>query len=208
MTKKPLKGILIASDVDGTITPNDTIFDFFDKYGKREEAEELNAAVAGSDIAILLNKIARGNEVTEKDFTAIADHPVLFPGAMEFYKEMEEKGAKILLLSASYSPIVEGIAQRLKLKQPIVRATEVKWKNKVVYKCGRVIEVEEKQKALLEVVEKEKMQLKKTVGIADSKSDRFFMNAIKEAGGLCLWVKRPDFQSILEQLLKFEGGKK
>lgn len=208
MTKKPLTGILIASDVDGTIVPNDTIFDFFGKYGKRGEAEKLNAAVAGSDIAILLNKIARGNEITEKDFTAIADNAALFPGAVEFYKEIERLGAEILLLSASYSPIVERIAQRLGLKQPIVRATEVKWKNGVVYKCGRVIEVEEKQKALLEVIEKEKMQLKKTVGIADSKSDRFFMNAIKEAGGLCFWVRQPDFQSIMKQLLKFEGGKK
>ncbi len=203
MKTKLLAGILIASDVDGTITANDTIFDFFDKYDKQKEAEELNKAEAGSDISIILDRIAMENKVTEKEFTDIANNAVLFPGAVEFYKEMENKGAKILLLSASYNPIIKRISKRLELKQPIIRATEIKWKNSLVDKCGRVVEVEEKKEALLEVIAQENMQLKKTIGIADSESDRFFMNAVKKAGGLCFWVKQqPDFTSIMANILK------
>ncbi len=208
MKTKPLNGILIASDVDGTITPNDTIFDFFDKYGKRQEAEELNEAEAGSDISIILDRIANENKVTEKEFSDIANNTVLFPGAAYFYQELEEKGAKLLLLSASYTPIIKRISERLGLKQPIICATEIKWKNTVVGKCDRVVEVEEKQKALLEVATQQGMQLEKTIGIADSQSDRFFMGAIKEAGGCCFWVKgQPDFARILEDILKIRWKK-
>ena len=203
MKTKPLNGVLIASDVDGTITPNDTIFDFFDKYNKRKEAEELNEAEAGSDISIIMDHIARENRVTEKEFVGIADKAILFPGAVEFYRELEEKGARILLLSASYTPIIKRISERLGLKKPVISATEIKWKNNLAEECGRVVEVEEKQTALLEVVAQEGMELKKTIGIADSESDRFFMGAITEAGGLCFWVKgQPDFTRMMEDVLK------
>lgn len=203
MKLKILSGMLIASDVDGTITPNDTIFDFFDKYGKRQEADGLNEAEAGSDISIILDRIAGENRVTEKEFDDIANNAALFPGAAEFYQELEEKGAKVLLLSASYTPIIKRISERIGLKRPVINATEIKWKTGLVDKCGRVVEVGEKQKALLEVVAQGGMQLEKTIGIADSQSDRFFMGAIKEAGGRCFWVKgQPNFASMMKGILK------
>src|SRR5437667_134757 len=126
---KPLAGVLVASDVDGTITPEDTIFSLFEKYGLGEEARILDSVQQSSDVKILLNRISSRERVREKDFLDTADKVTLFPGARTFYSRLEQLGATVCLLTATYEPIAVRMALRLGLKEPIIKATKIRVKN-------------------------------------------------------------------------------
>jgi HAD superfamily phosphoserine phosphatase-like hydrolase len=195
--RRPLAGFVVATDVDGTITPRDTIFDFFDEFGLLEKAKELYEAEPGSDVSIILNEITSKQAISERVFKKIADRAEFFPKAAGFYPKLEELGAKICLLTSTYEPIARRIAERLRLKKPIVCATRVRKRNGFVTGfVGPVLEGREKEKALVRVCLDNKVPLSKTVGIADSDGDAFFMERISRASGLCVWVSNPDFSKI------------
>lgn len=210
MNEKPLVGVLIASDIDGTITSNDTIFDLFEKFGLKEEAERINATAPGEDINLVLDKIAKENVLTREDFNSVADSAVLFPEAGAFYQQLEQLGAKVLLLSATYEPIAVRIASRLGLTNATACATQLKWTGNRVTGCGLVVELQEKEKILKKVAVENKFALSKTVGIADSPNDKPFMDLINEQKGLCIWVdslKQPDYEKMKQIILQFIGEK-
>lgn len=208
---KPLAGFLIATDVDGTITLRDTIFDFFEKFDLLEKAKALYERKPGSDVSTILDEIASRQRVSERVFEEIADRAELFRGAVEFYSKMEALGARVCFLTSTYEPIARRIAERLKLKKPLICATRVKKRNGLVtgFK-GPLIENREKEKALVGVCSETRTPLSKVVGIADSNGDAFFMKRIAEASGLCIWISKlskPDFSAMEKLVLeKAIGG--
>lgn len=203
IVRKPLAGFLVASDVDGTITEEDTIFALFKKFGKLRKARALDKQNLGSDVSSVFKEIASGQAVSERVFKEIADNARFFPGAPGFYSRLEQLGARVCLLTATFEPIALRIAKRLKLEKPFVCATRVRAKNGFAKECAApVMEEKEKTNALLRVCSENGFSLSKTIGVADSKGDARFMKRISDARGLCVWIKRkPCFPDIEKQVL-------
>jgi HAD superfamily phosphoserine phosphatase-like hydrolase len=207
-SKKPLKGLFIASDVDGTITADDTIFGFFKEFGLQEDAEKLDAACPGSDVSAILDKITSKKPVKRRAFVNAANKARLFSGAKSFFSKLERKGASVCLVTATYGPIAVRIAERLGLQKPFVIATRVSQRNGLVtgFK-GPVIEGKEKEKALSVLLRRKKPR--KTVGLGDSEGDSFFMKRIAAQGGLCFRVKKPRCGLMMKKILLYaESGMK
>ena len=59
---KPLDGVLIASDLDGTVTKQDTIFEFIKQFGVMEEAMRLDEKNLARMFALFLDKLTRKNQ--------------------------------------------------------------------------------------------------------------------------------------------------
>ena len=205
---KPLEGVLVVSDVDGTVTPEDTIFSLFEKYGAAEEAKALDSIRRSSDVKIILDRISSRTTIREKDLTDVADDAKLFAGCRPFYSRLERLGAKVCLLTTTYEPIAERMALRLGLEKPLVKATKVRMKGGIVLGFeGPLMEGGEKRKAVLEASSGLGFPLSAVVGIGDSQGDAEFMAAIAAGSGLCFWVKRPDFAMIERKMLeRYSGG--
>jgi len=205
--QKPLDGVLVASDVDGVITREDTLFSFFNKYGKLEKARALNERLPGADIAQILSEIARENEITKEELALEGNEARLFRGAKRFYSKLEKLGAQVCLLTATYEPIAEGIAARLELKKPAIMASRVRIAGGKVKGVGnRVMEGVQKKRALRRLCRRFGIPLSKVVGIGDSPGDREFMDEIAQGGGLCIWMTRPGFPKIEREIMKWFGG--
>lgn len=203
MNGNKLTGILIASDVDGTIVQGDTILEFFREQGFLEEAEALNEIVPGSDVSVVLRKIASHKRLGEQDFLRIADSAEFFPGAQEFYAKMERMGAVIALLTATYEPIAKRIAERLGVKKPIIAATALEKRGgRVNGIAGSIMEGQEKERALLRACKENGFSLSDAVGIGDSQGDEAFLYRIRRKGGLCFRVSTPNFRKIEEKILE------
>jgi phosphoserine phosphatase len=207
--RKPLAGVLVASDVDGVIVNGDTIFSFFERYGKFAKAKTLNKRKPGSDITLVLVEIVRENKVTEETLAREAKLAKLYPGARQFYSGLEALGARVCLLTATYEPIAKGIAKRVGLKRPIIMATKVKSASGLLKGAlGTAMEAGRKKSALRQACRRTGIPLSMTVGIGDSPSDRLFMDDIANSRGMCAWVKQPDFAKIKKQILRrFGEGK-
>lgn len=206
---KPLQGFLIASDLDGTIVENDTIFDFFQKFGLQEEAEAINEITPGADVSAMLRKIASSQELSEKDFVDVADNARVFPGAKRFFQRMQALGARVCFLTATYEPIARRIAARVGLRNAIVFATRLRTgKTRVIGVEGKVVEAAEKERALLRACKQLRLRLRNAVGIADSQNDGFFMKRIEQTGGLCLWVRKPNYKAIENKVMEWVGGRR
>ncbi|HLD75941.1 MAG TPA: HAD-IB family phosphatase [Candidatus Norongarragalinales archaeon] len=201
---KPLSGVLLVSDIDGTIVREDSIFEFFNRFGVAEEAKRLNAAELSSDVPLLLNRIASQQPIPLAAFEEITDRATFFPGADRFFSKFESFGARVCLLSAMYEPIANRIAGRLGLSNPIVCASRVKIeRGDVVGFEGPVMEGFEKEKALKKILDDSSAPYSKIIGLADSQGDLFFMNRIANGGGLCLWVDNPDYSQIEKTMLEW-----
>ncbi len=199
---KLLEGVLVAADVDGTIVENDTIFDFFEKYGMLEEAKAINEISPGADVSAVLRKIAAQNELDEGDFVKIADDAKIFAGAKEFFAKMQLLGCRVCLLTATYEPIARRVAGRLELENAVVCATRLAKSNgRIVGVEGRVMDAGEKRRALEIVCRRESIKPGNVVGIADSENDAPFMELVEENGGLCLW--KPEYASLEKKVAEW-----
>ncbi|MFA6329363.1 MAG: HAD family hydrolase [Candidatus Micrarchaeia archaeon] len=194
---KPLEGFLIASDLDGTIVDGDTIFAFFRGFSLEKEAARLDAEENGSDVRVLLERVASRDPIPNEAFARVADDAKLFPGAAGFFSGVESLGARVCILTASYEPIAERVAGRLGLKDAVVLASRLRMAGgKAVGLVGPVIEGKQKEAALLRACSDAGTPLSMVAGIADSEGDAPFMARIKQGGGKCIWVTKPDFRGI------------
>ncbi|MBI5176643.1 histidinol-phosphate transaminase [Candidatus Micrarchaeota archaeon] len=201
--EKPLEGLLVASDLDGTVTPDDSIFKLFEKYGLAQEAKVLDAKERSSDVKLLLDRIVKGEGISTADLAGVADECSLFEGAPGFYSRLEGLGARICLLTTTYEPIAARMAFRLGIKKPEIIATKVKVENRQVTGFrGPLMEGEEKKKALTELAASSGMPLSRAVGLGDSEGDAPFMDAIAATGGECFWISKPDFPVIERKILQ------
>ncbi len=199
---KPLDGVLIASDLDGTVTKQDTIFEFFKQFGVMEEAMRLDEKEPSSDVRIILDKLTRKKPISVQEFEKIADQAEFFCGAKEFFSSMQQLGAKIIFLTAAYEPIAKKIAERLGV-DAIVCATKVKEENGFVTGFeGPVMDGKMKEQALIDFCEKNNFLLAKTIGLGDSKMDLNFLNKIKKEGGKSFLLKNPDFEKLGKEILE------
>lgn len=203
----PLSSVLIVSDIDGTLVDGDTLFDFFDAFGVKEDAERLNAVSPSSDVPVLLARVAAGDGIAESVFQKIADNATFFPGAVSFFQRMQSRGARICLLSATYAPIARRIAERLRLEAGVVCATDVKGRDgRVTGFAGPLMERDQKRQALERVCAAMSIAPSNVVGLADSDGDCDFMDCIGNGGGLTFWIRgRPDFVGIERAILSRYG---
>jgi HAD superfamily phosphoserine phosphatase-like hydrolase len=206
--------IALFFDMDETIIATDTIFAFFDKFGKKEKAEQvyewsknnpekvaemykipLEEVYPGIDVELICKEIIAENdgirlEVFEK---LVAELPI-YEGAENFFSDfMNKYGNNTFIVSSSFEPIAKGVAKRLGIPTENVIATKLLEENGMITKfIGPVIEAEKKELAVKTIAEKNNLMLKNCVGAGDGKHDHFFIRSITSAGGLGIAVSEDE----------------
>lgn len=219
MKKLGNKGIVVC-DIDGTITKEDTLFAFFEEFGKLEQAKELDLEEPSSDVKKILDELAAKKPIPIEKFYRIGKSAKLRKGAKNFFSKLRDSGFGIALVSATYEPIALKIAERACEKKAIVKATKVVTKEGFVEGFeGPLMEGPEKTKAIERISRGLGSPLSKFVGIGDGALDAPFIRRIVEAGGLGIAVSRipgllksakpqvsmgePNFRVMWKEIMKF-----
>ncbi len=185
--------IVVVADADGTLTTEDTLFNFFGSFGKRKRAKEVNRARPSKDVELVLEEIIleRG-KIPLDAFEKVGESAKLANGAEEFAAGCRKAGG-VFVITCTYSPIARKIAGRLGISSENVFSTQVETAGGFVTGfLGPIMDGAEKKNALLEITDRIGLPLSCFVGLGDSASDAPFIRAIVEAGGLGLAVKRQD----------------
>ncbi len=221
-----MRKIAVVLDQDGTLTPNDTILDFYAVFGKRERGERVyewsknaperierefripkNNVYESIDVELIAREIFRENGAIKKRvFKEIAERAELFNGVEEFVAALRGEGFSVLVASATYEPIMRAFAKRVGIASENVGATKLALDaaGNAVGFVGPVMEREAKADFVKRVSKKTRIPLARFVGIEDSASDDPFLDAISGAGGLSIKLNvEPDFRAITKKILKF-----
>ena len=207
-----MKKLAFVFDLDGTIVPADTVFEFFGLYGKKERAEKIyglscNAPkklasecgicipaekiYPGIDVEIVLGEIVEENgPIPLEKFEELALTVPLCKGAPEFFAKLRERyGGNIFIVSSTFQPLGRAIAKRLGLDEENVLATRLREEGgRVIGFLGPVMEAGEKEIALRNAAARRKLSLKDFVAVGDGSQDWYFMKAVADAGGLGIAV--------------------
>jgi HAD superfamily phosphoserine phosphatase-like hydrolase len=206
--------VALFFDMDETIIATDTIFAFFDKFGKKDKAEQVyewsknnpekiaevykipvENVYPGMDVELICKEIISENEGISLDtFTDLVNELPFYNGAEEFFLNFKNKyGNNMFIVSSSFEPIAQGIANKLGIPMENVIATKLREENeKITEFIGPVMEAENKATAVQELAEKNNLKLKNCVGVGDGKHDHFFIRAITDSGGLGIAVSKDE----------------
>ena len=205
-----MRKLAFVFDMDDTIVPTDTIFAFFELYGKKEKAEELyewskeapekiakayamplEKVYKGIDVELLLNEVVaeRGPIPVEK-FRQVAEKLPLFTGVKEFFAKLQGKyGENLFLLTSSYEPVAKAVAKRIGVLEENVMATKLRESaRKVTGFLGPVMEAEMKEKTMRKMMGERGISLRNCVAVGDGLLDKYFIGAVVRAGGLGIAV--------------------
>jgi len=202
--------IVTVSDIDGTITAEDSILAFFGRFGKRNRAEQLwkwskekperaaqelgiplNRVYPSMDIEVVFKEILEENGPVALDvFAEVAKGAALAKSAEAFIRTTQTWG-EVVLLSAMFQPQAEAFAKRFGLPAQSAFATKLRRQGSCVTEfTGPVCEGQVKAETLETIREKTGVPLSRFVGIGDSASDAPFIKRIVQAGGLGLAVSK------------------
>ena len=198
--------IALFFDMDETIIAKDTIFAFFEKFGKKEKGEEVyewsknnpekisqmygiskEDVYPGMDVELICKEIIKEhNGVPLESFEELVNELPFYPRAEQFFLEFKEKyGDNIFIVSSSYDPIAKGIAKKIGIPIENVVATKLLEEDgKITKFIGPVMEAEKKEEAIKKIAKENNIDLQNCVGAGDGKHDHFFIRAITNAGGL------------------------
>ncbi len=213
--KKPFRYALVL-DMDGTLTPADTIFQLFERLGKRPRAEQVykwsktrpdriarefgvpeSRVFPGMDAELVLKETLRERDsISASCFERVAG-VTLYPGARRFVRRLAlHYSVTPFIATASYSPVALSIARRLGIAEGNVGATRLLLDadGNAVSFVGPVMEGAQKEDFVRTLGKKLRIPLRNFIGVGDSPSDLPFLLAIKRSGGMVLSVKKkPEF---------------
>ncbi len=206
-----MKKIALVFDVDETITKEDTIFQFFDKFGKRGRAERIYDWVKNDpgrisqefgipggkinpsiDVELILREILNEKgEIPVEVLGEVGEKAELSKVAEEFFGYFREKKQfEVFFITSEYRQIAEAIAKRLGVLEKNVFCTELKIKRgKVVGFKGPVMESKEKMKALRQIA-KRGFANSRIFAFGDSESDKYFIGDAVRKGGVGVAVRK------------------
>jgi HAD superfamily phosphoserine phosphatase-like hydrolase len=206
-----MKKIALVFDVDETITKGDTIFQFFEVFGKRGKAERIYRWVKSNpkrilkkygiplkeinpsiDIELVLKEIlAEKGAISIEVFENIGKKAELAKGATEFFEYFGKKRQfEVFFITSEYRPIAETIAERLGVPEKNIFCTELKIRrgNVVDYK-GPVMESRDKLRALKKI-SKRGFAYSRIFTFGDSESDKYFIGEAVRKGGTGVAVRK------------------
>jgi HAD superfamily phosphoserine phosphatase-like hydrolase len=221
-----MRKIAVVLDQDGTLTPNDTIFDFFDAFGKRELGERIyewsknaperierefgiprSKVYESIDVELVAREILRENGVIKKKvFYDIATNAKIFGGVERFITAIRGEGFPVFVASATYEPIARAFAKRVGIAVENVGATKMALDagGNATGFVGPVMERGVKAEFVKAASRKAGVPLAQFVGIGDSASDDPFLNAISNAGGLSIKLNaEPYFAAITKKVMEY-----
>jgi phosphoserine phosphatase len=213
-------------DQDGTLTPADTILDFYAAFGKRERGEKIyewsknapqrierefgipqSKVYESIDVELIAKEIFRENGAVKKRvFEEIASKAKIFDGVKEFVAAMRGEGFQVFVASATYEPISLAFAKRVGISTQNVGATklELDSKGNAVGFVGPVMERGVKADFVRRTSKKTGVAWSRFVGIGNSASDDPFLDAISNAGGLSIKLNaEPDFAAITKKVMEY-----
>lgn len=211
-----MQKIALVFDVDETITKEDTIFAFFDKFGmrkravgiyewsksapeniRREYGVQIGKIYPSIDVELILKEIlSKEKRIPIADFEDIAAKAKLAKGAEDFFRYFSEnKRFEVFFITSQYRPIAEKIAKRLGISRRNIYCTELTVKGKqVIAFQGPVMESERKLDAL-KMISKKGFPYFQIFTFGDSASDRNFIGMAIRKGGVGVAV-RPNSRLI------------
>ena len=205
-----MKKIALVFDVDGTITKEDTIFLFFELFGKRKEAEQIYRWAKSNpkrilreygipekeifpsiDIELILKKIlGEKGAIPIEAFENIGKKAEIAEGAKKFLEYFGKKRQfEVFFITSEYRPIAEAIAKRLGVPEKNIFCTELKIKRgNVIAFEGPVMESKEKLTALTQITNRG-FAYSRIFAFGDSESDKYFIGeAVRKGGiGVAVW---------------------
>ncbi|MDP2717702.1 MAG: HAD family hydrolase [Candidatus Micrarchaeota archaeon] len=200
--------IVTVSDIDETLTAEDSILAFFDRFGKRRRAEQVwqwsranpekiesefgiprSDVRPSMDVELVLKEIlAEGNRIDVAEFEKTARSTALAPGAKKLMATASSLG-DVFLLSAMFQPQAEAFARRLGVPAENAVATRLFISGRrVTGFLGPLMEGTAKADALDVIAKQTGIPLSRFAGIGDSASDAPFIRRIVRAGGLGMAV--------------------
>jgi len=206
-----MRKIALVFDVDETITREDTIFQFFDVFGKRKEAGRIYRWAKSNpkrilkeygipekeiypsiDVELILKEIlSEKGAIPIEVFENIGKKAELAEGALEFFSYFGRKRQfEVFLITSEYRPIAEAIAKRLVVPRKNIFSTELKIaRGKVVGFRGPVMESEEKLSALRQIA-KRGFAYSSIFAFGDSESDKYFIGEAVRKRGIGVAVRK------------------
>jgi HAD superfamily phosphoserine phosphatase-like hydrolase len=206
-----MKKIALVFDVDGTITKEDAIFQFFEVFGKRRNAEQIYKWAKSNpkrilkeygipekeiypsiDVELILKEIlAEKGAIPIEVFENVGKNVKLWKGAKEFFRYFgRNQQFEVFFITSEYRPIAETIAKRLGVPQENIFCTELKIKReKVVGFKGPVMESKEKLTALRQIA-KRGFPYSRIFAFGDSESDKYFIGEAVRKGGIGVAVRK------------------
>ncbi len=225
-----MKKIAVVLDQDGTLTPNDTMFDFYEAFGKRELGERVyewsknapekiekefgvpkSQVYESIDVELVAREVLRENGTVKKRvFEEIAGRAEIFPGVKEFIATLRSNDFPVFVASATYEPIARAFAKRVGIPVENVGATKMTLdaEGNAVGFAGPAMESEAKADFVRRVSKKIGIPLSRFAGIGDSASDDPFLYAISGAGGLSIKLNaEPNFAAITKKVVEYAEEK-
>ncbi|MFH1199521.1 MAG: HAD-IB family phosphatase [Candidatus Micrarchaeota archaeon] len=197
-------------DMDGTLTPRDTIFGLFDLLGMRSRAERVYKAslsnpawvskefdipvkdvFPGIDIELVIKEALRQGPISNRQFNRVAAAP-LYPGAKRLVASLPDLGdVTPFIATASYAPIAERIAARIGIDEANVASTRLLLDDQgnAVEFVGPVMEGPKKAEFVRQLAASRKVPRSCFIAVGDSPSDLSFLLTVKRAGGFAASVK-------------------
>lgn len=204
-----MKRYVLVTDLDETLTTSDSIFDFFDLFGKTKEAKllykwslnsperisekygiPLNKIYPSMDVELVLKEILKNREIPTSVFEKLAKRTKFAKGARELVRSSKSL-CEVFVLTCAYRPLAILLTRRLGVKKENVFSTNLRIsKGKVAGFVGPIMDAETKATQIAEIQRITKVPLKRFIGLGDSASDAPFIGRITAAGGLGLAVKK------------------
>lgn len=221
-----MKKLAVVLDQDGTLTPSDTIFDFYAAFGKRELGERIcewsrnapervekefgvprSEVYPSIDVELIAREIfAEQKTVGKRVFEEIGASAPLFKGVKEFVGVLREIGAAFFIVTATYEPISIRFAERLKIPARNVFATKLALNTSgdAIGFRGPVMESGKKAVVVRAISRKTRIPLRNFVGVGDASSDLPFLKTISDGGGLAIKLNgKPCFKKITKTVIEF-----
>ncbi|MEK6954344.1 MAG: HAD family hydrolase [Candidatus Micrarchaeota archaeon] len=206
-----MEKIALVFDVDETITKEDAIFQFFEVFGKRKEAEKIYEWVKSNpgriskefgiprskiypsiDVELILKEILNEKgEIPVEFFEQIGESARLAKGAKEFFQYFtKNRQFEVFFITSEYRPISESIAKRLGVPENNIFCTELKIeRRKMVGFKGPVMESKKKLIALRQIA-KRGFAYSCIFAFGDSESDKYFIGEAVQKGGVGIVVRK------------------
>ncbi|MFH1200448.1 MAG: HAD-IB family phosphatase [Candidatus Micrarchaeota archaeon] len=197
-------------DMDGTLTPRDTIFGLFGLIGLRSRAERVYKAslsnpawvskefgipvkdvFPGIDIERVIKEALENAPISAQQFNRVAASP-LYPGARPLIARLQRLGnVETFIATASYAPIAQRIAARLGVDASNVACTRLllDTQGNAVKFVGPVMEGPKKADFIRQLAASKRVPLDNFIAVGDSPSDIPFLLAVQRAGGFAASVK-------------------
>ncbi len=207
--KNPEKFIAVF-DMDGTLTPRDTIFGLFDLLGVGSRAERvykasksnpawvsnefgipLSNVFPGIDVELVIKEALEKGPVTNSRFASAAAVP-LYPGGKRLIARLRRLGnVNSFIATASYAPIARRVAARIGVDAANVASTRLLFdaQGNAVKFVGPVMEGSKKEDFVRRLSASQQVPLANFVAVGDSPSDLPFLLAVQRAGGFSASVK-------------------